>query len=432
MNRTGGLLRILRNSPQHKVNRILEATNATKRALRTELRSVDPRGECAAAAAAAAANARRTDNRERALEHPTCPPYAARAAGTDRAGSVRASARGVAGWSTRSSENFSVPRSTAAAAVDDVSTRELVLRRAWCPPLWQTALSVPHQPLRMREALSHPSAVCAAAGLAALASDPADTVRSNVAAHSGAGRFLRSRLASDPAIEVRGAAAANGDVTTDAFDQLASDPAPHVRDRLAQSKAPLPGFVLDRLAGDPSDAVREHIAMRKPDRRGRGGCPTRLLRRLATDTDTTVRRAVAASPATPVDVLAELASDPQPEVRAKTAANHNTTPEVLERLAEDRLQWVRGWAAANPRTPLKVLTAMAVDRAYAIRSMIATIPGIPEPVLVELAKDPRTEVRMALAQRRGLSGKLRRLLSKDPESSVRTAERYNYSVVLDP
>ena len=394
-------LRVLRIAPQFGVRDVLGVAGMSVRQLRVQVRGLDARGECAAAAAAAATGKAAAATRAAALKHPACPPYAARAAGTDRTDSVRETARGAAGWSTRGWWMHNAPRSVFAAAAASGYThmRQVAVTRQEFPSAARVALCASRESsFIVRRTLLNPWSVSEAHVVAALAADPDETIRSMVARHRSASRYLRSRLASDTSSMVRVEAAKSGDVSDEALKGLAADPEPAVRTAVA--------------ALTPYD--------------GRCGCPPRLLRLLSRDVHTEPRVAVAANPANPADVLKRLCDDDEPQVRSAVAVNPAATTDILERLAGDRHRQVRTAVAAHLSTPQPTLVRLATDRAVAVRMSLAQRYLCPEPVFDLLAGDPKTEVRAAVAERPDLSAGLHRALSDDEDPAVSWAAQRNY------
>ena len=394
-------LRVLRTAPQFGVRDVLGVAGMSLRQLRAQIRGLDARGGCAAAAAAAATGKTSAATRAKALKHPACPPYAARAAGADRTDSVREAARGAAGWSTRGWWVHNVPRSVfvARAASGYTHMRQAVVTRLEFPSAARVALCASRgSSLSVREALAFPWGGSEAHVVAALAADPDETIRALVVRHRSASRYLRTRLATDTSLRVRVEAAKSGDVSDEALEGLASD---------------------------PEHAVRSAVAALRPHD-GRGGCPPRLLRLLSRDAHTEPRMAAAANPANPADVLKRLCGDDEPQVRAAVAVNPAATTGVLERLTGDRHRQVRSAVAAHLSTPQPTLVRLAADRAVAVRMSLAQRYLCPEPVLDLLAGDPKEEVRSEVAARPELSAGLHRLLSDDEDPVVSWTAQRNY------
>ena len=392
---------MLRIAPQFGVRDVLDVAGMSLRQMRSQIRGLDARGGCAAAAAAVATGKAAAATRAAALNHRACPPYAARAAGADRTDSVRETARGVAGWSTRGWWMHDAPRSVFAAAAASGYThmRQVAVTRQEFPSAARVALCASRgSSFPVREALAYPWGGSEAHVVAALAADPDETIRALVVRHRSASRYLRTRLATDTSLRVRVEAAKSGDVSDKALEGLASD---------------------------PEHAVRCAVAALTPYD-GRGGCPPRLLRLLSRDVHTEPRAAAAANPANPADVLKRLHDDDEPQVRAAVAVNPAATTDVLKRLAGDRRRQVRSAVAAHLSTPQPTLVRLATDRAVAVRMSLAQRYLCPEPVLDLLAGDPKEEVRSAVAARPDLSAGLHRALSEDEDPAVSRAAQRNY------
>lgn len=126
--------------------------------------------------------------------------------------------------------------------------------------------------------------------------------------------------------------------------EFAQDPA--YRWNVARNPS-TPADILAELANDEDDDVRGAVA-ENPN------TPADILAELANDEEVYVRYIVAANPNTPADTLAELAADKDDEiwnVRTRVAKNPSTPANVLRQLANDTNTYVRKGVAANPNAP---------------------------------------------------------------------------------
>ncbi|MCU0518951.1 MAG: hypothetical protein MUC60_19225, partial [Oscillatoria sp. Prado101] len=99
-----------------------------------------------------------------------------------------------------------------------------------------------------------------------------------------------------------------------------------------------------------------------------------------------------ANPNTPVSVLMRLAEDSESEVRRNVAANPNTPVSILEQLAEDSDSEVRRKVAANPNKSVSLLMKLAKAQELDIRTEIASNPNTPVSVLEQLLGDPEETI----------------------------------------
>ncbi|WP_330285538.1 hypothetical protein [Streptomyces sp. NBC_00576] len=240
-------------------------------------------------------------------------------------------------------------------------------------------------------------------GVAVLAEDPHDDIRSAVA--------LRPDLTEEQRAAVRHNFAPtsmshtlpwvedlHGD--TDAMRRLATSSHPLIRRSVARARH-LPPDVVERLARDEDRTVRLFLAescddaptdmllevwrwwdgsFSHPDRpRSHPNFPRTGLLRYVDDPSGRMRRLALDDPeSTPADV-ARLARDPEAEVRRHAAKDHRLSPTDAVRLLNDPEAYVRGTAVRNPRLPARVLAGLLHDRDTACAAV--TNPAIPIPVL---------------------------------------------------
>ncbi|MBK9031335.1 MAG: hypothetical protein IPL61_08355 [Myxococcales bacterium] len=104
------------------------------------------------------------------------------------------------------------------------------------------------------------------------------------------------------------------------------------------------------------------------------------LARLAADADDGVRAAVVANPATAVATLVELARTDG----GAAAASARLPAAVIDELAASPQAWVRGAVAANPAAPGACLSRLAADATPEVRAAVAANPAAPA------ARSPRS------------------------------------------
>ncbi|AQU70489.1 hypothetical protein [Streptomyces niveus] len=244
-------------------------------------------------------------------------------------------------------------------------------------------------------------------GVAVLAQDPQDDIRSAVALRPDLTEEQRATVRHDfdptsmsmsmshtlPWVEDL-----HGDA--DAMRHLAASSHPLVRRSVARARH-LPLDVVARLARDDDRVVRLFLAescedapadmllevwrwwdgsLSHPGRpRSHPNFPRTGLLRYAADPSGRMRRLAMDDPeSTPVDV-ARLARDPEAEVRRRAAEDPRLSPADAVRLLNDPEAHVRGTAVRNPQLPARVLAGLLHDRDTA--SAAVTNPAIPVPVL---------------------------------------------------
>ncbi|MGW7262271.1 hypothetical protein [Streptomyces sp. NPDC054842] len=245
-----------------------------------------------------------------------------------------------------------------------------------------------------------------AQGVAVLAEDPTDDVRSTVA--------LRPDLDEERRAAVRynfdlgsmsrtlpWVTCLHGDA--DAMRRLAGSSHPLIRRSVARARH-LPPDVVERLARDQDRTVRLFLAescddapaemllevwrwwdgsFTYPDRpRSHPNFPRRGLLRYAGDPEGRMRRLALDDPeSTPADV-ARLVRDPEAEVRRRAAADPRLSPADAVRLLNDPAAYVRETVMRKGPLPARVLAALLHDRDTACEAV--TNPAIPVPVLRRL------------------------------------------------
>lgn len=254
-------------------------------------------------------------------------------------------------------------------------------------------------------------------------------VRRALAANPGLGQHGVAVLAQDPQDEIRSAVALRPDLTeeqraaarhdfdptqmshalpwvedlhgdADAMRRLAASSHPLVRRSVARARH-LPPEVVARLARDGDRVVRLFLAescedapadlllevwrwwdgsFSHPGRpRSHPNFPRAGLLRYTADPSGRMRRLALDDPeSTPAEV-ARLARDPEAEVRRRAAEDPRLSPADAVRLLNDPEAHVRGTAVRNPRLPTRVLAGLLHDRDTACAAV--TNPAIPVSVL---------------------------------------------------
>ncbi|MYR41656.1 hypothetical protein [Streptomyces sp. SID5910] len=251
-------------------------------------------------------------------------------------------------------------------------------------------------------------------GVAVLAQDPRDDIRSTVALRPDLSEEQRAAIRYDfdpsslshalPWVEEL-----HGDA--DAMRRLAASSHPLVRRSVARARR-LPPDVVTRLARDDDRVVRLFLAescedapadlllevwrwwdgsFSHPGRpRSHPSFPRTGLLRYIRDPSGRMRRLALDDPAsTPADV-ARLARDPEAEVRRRAAEDPRLAPADAVRLLNDPEAYVRDTAVRNPRLPARVLAGLLHDRDTACAAV--TNPAIPVPVLNRILTSAATAV----------------------------------------
>ncbi|WP_328777963.1 hypothetical protein OHT68_00585 [Streptomyces canus] len=253
-----------------------------------------------------------------------------------------------------------------------------------------------------------------APGVAVVAEDPQDDIRSAVALRPDLTEEQRAAVRHDfdptsmshtlPWVEDL-----HGDAN--AMRQLAASSHPLVRRSVARARH-LPPDVVVRLAQDEDRVVRLFLAescedapadmllevwrwwegsFSHPDRpHSHPNFPRTGLLRYTADPRGRMRRLALDDPeSTPADV-ARLARDPEAEVRRRAAEDPRLSPADAVRLLNDPEAYVRGTAVRNPRLPARVLAGLLHDRDTACAAV--TNPAIPVPVLHRILTAAATAV----------------------------------------
>ncbi|MGA5454021.1 hypothetical protein ACPCVO_46165 [Streptomyces umbrinus] len=255
-------------------------------------------------------------------------------------------------------------------------------------------------------------------GVAVLAQDPYDDIRSAVALRPDLDEEQRAAVrydfdATSMSRTLPWVAALHGDA--DAMRRLAVSSHPLIRRSVARARH-LPPDVVERLARDEDRTVRLFLAescddapaemllevwrwwdgsFSHPGRpRSHPNFPRTGLLRYTADPSGRMRRLVLDDPdSTPADV-ARLARDPEAEVRRRAAEDPRLSPADAVRLLNDPAAHVRGTVMRNLRLPARVLAGLLHDRDTACAAV--TNPAIPVPVLYRIM----AEAAAAVAARR--------------------------------
>ncbi|KUN24716.1 hypothetical protein AQJ23_18500 [Streptomyces antibioticus] len=253
-----------------------------------------------------------------------------------------------------------------------------------------------------------------APGVAALAQDPRDDIRSTVALRPDLTEEQRAAVRHDfDPMSMSHTVAWVEDLhaDADAMRRLAASSHPLIRRSVARARR-LPPDVVARLARDEDRAVRLFLAESCEDAPGdlllevwrwwdgsfsHPGRPrshpnfprTGLLHHI-TDPSGRMRRLALDDPQSTPDDVAHLARDPEAEVRRRAAEDPRLSPADAVRLLNDPAAHVRDTVTRNPRLPARVLAGLLHDRDTAHTAV--TNPAIPAPVLDRILAAAATAV----------------------------------------
>lgn len=240
-------------------------------------------------------------------------------------------------------------------------------------------------------------------GVAVLAQDPQDDVRSKVALRPDLTEEQRAAVRHDfdPALmshTLPWVEDLHGDA--DAMRRLAASSHPLIRRSVARARH-LPPDVVARLAQDEDRVVRLFLAescedapadmllevwrwwdgsFSHPGRpRSHPNFPQAGLLRHIADPSGRMRRLALDDPESTPAHVARLARDPEAEVRRRAAEDPRLSPADAVRLLNDPQAHVRGTVLRNPRLPARVLAGLLHDRDTAHTAV--TNPAIPLPAL---------------------------------------------------
>jgi len=220
----------------------------------------------------------------------------------------------------------------------------------------------------------------------------------------------------------RAGLAVNPATPINVLKDLAQDDASEVRRGVAAN--PLtPAEILSVLAKDRNQGVRQNVAFHPatpPNIR------TEVLTALAEDKDIEVRCHIATFSDSPM-ILTMLAKDKDIEVRSVVAKNHASPADVLAALAKSKNDFVRENVAKNPSTASHVLSQLSKDDAKSVREKVAENPSTPIDVLSQLSRDDATDIRLQVARNPATSIEIRSSLAHDESKLVRRNVAFNHA-----
>jgi hypothetical protein len=251
-------------------------------------------------------------------------------------------------------------------------------------------------------------------GVAVLAQDPQDDIRSAVALRPDLTEEQRATVRHDfdptsMSHTLPWVKNLHGDA--DAMRRLAASSHPLIRRSVARARH-LPPVVVARLARDEDRVVRLFLAescedapadlllevwrwwdgsFSHPDRpHSHPNFPRTGLLRYTADPSGRMRRLALDDPESTPAHVARLARDPDAEVRRRAVQDPRLSPADAVRLLNDPEAYVRGTVVRNPRLPAHVLAGLLHDRDTACTAV--TNPAIPVPVLHHILTAAATAV----------------------------------------
>lgn len=156
--------------------------------------------------------------------------------------------------------------------------------------------------------------------------------------------------------------------------------------------------------------------------------PDDVLRRLATDEDSYIRRIVAARTDLKTELIAHFIDDPSTHVRKELAENPITDVQTLDRLALDSHEWVRSTVSKHARLSATSLQLLATEKSYYIRAQVAVHENTPLPTLETLLQDGEPSVRLAIAKRQSIPEAWVARLADDEDADVRAAAAHHLPI----
>ena len=193
-----------------------------------------------------------------------------------------------------------------------------------------------------------------------LSKDKDWNVRKAVAASSGCPADLLAVLMKDRKSEVKDVAIARSNSTVAAVHHTDSGTV-----LVGSPSKPMPDF--EALARSTSYAD-QLLAVEHQ------GCPPSFLELLADHNDDRIRIRVALHPNCTVDVLKKLSSDVEAWVRRAVAYHLMCPPSIrgqlFQNLALDPNYVIRKWVAEHPLTPIEILTMLANDSTLTVREAV--------------------------------------------------------------
>ena len=369
-------VRVARCAPWLPVDEAATAAGTSPKSMAKTLERLEPRGGCAAVATRLAIDGSVDIYiRQRALEHPAAPPATLRAA-TRHASrpSLTTAGAGSAAWAGRRQLAQTIrPQMALVAGFSDLDRR--------------------------RQATS--GGVCAAAILRRLASDEADTIRVDVAAHPHCPPDALAKLSTDDHGRARIAVANNPNTPAVTLSTLASDPSSSARRGVANNPTStsetLTGLVASAGSGRSGDKLRVCVAENS-------NCSADLLERLSESKDDDIRFAAAANP--------------------------NASHEMLDRCADSNDKWLIYGAAHNPACPPRLLERLSGHAHDWARLGVAKNPAAQPGLLIELAAPQWTNVHHALIERSDLPHAALLALTSSPSQRVADKARGRYDVAM--
>ena len=357
-------VRVARCAPWLPVDEAATAAGTSPKSMTRTLERIEPRGGCAAAATQLAIDGSVDIYiRQRALKHPAAPPATLRAATrhTSRP-SLTAAGAGSAAWAGRRQLSRTIrPQIALVAGFSD--------------------------PDRRRQATS--GGVSAAAILRRLASDEADTIRVDVAAHPRCPPDALARLSADGHGRARIAVANNPNTPAVTLGLLASDSSSSARRGVANNPSStsetLSGLVASAGSGRSGDKLRVCVAANP-------NCAAGLLERLSGSADDDIRLAAAANPNTSHEMLDRCAGSNDKWLLYGAAQNPACPPRLLERLSGHAQDWARRGVAENPATPPELLVDLAADRWTDVHHALIERSDLPRAALLALTSSPSQRV----------------------------------------
>jgi hypothetical protein len=261
-----------------------------------------------------------------------------------------------------------------------------------------------------------------------LGGDADSRVRISVAGRQDLPESLFMKLLRDDDRNVRIILLSRRDMPESLMMALADDPDVKTRLIIARKDDLMSVPLLMKLADDSDSVVRQAVANQLY-------LPESLLMKLAGDSSHDVRNAILSRPNLPEFVFLRFAKDANPDVRVVIASNHSLPESAAIRLAMDSDKNVRFAVARNFNLTQPLVIKLASDADADVRRAVSRrldLHTLPEPVLMKLATDPDSEVRASIVRKTNLPKSIRDAAVREPEKrDVTETRRLAYRILRE-
>jgi Leucine rich repeat variant len=249
-----------------------------------------------------------------------------------------------------------------------------------------------------------------------------------VAGNPNASEKVLRELAQSDDVYVRAQVASNPNTPEETLRLLATDADYFVRSGVGQNPR-APEAVLAELAMDDKSYVWERVI-------GNANAAVETLRTLASRQDASSYKLAGFlwNPSTPADVLRMLARYGITKRSRKTIHDpyeSEEDPEVLRELAADERSFLRRAVAANLNAPEDVLRRLAKDADGHVRAALVYNPNVHADSLSELAEDGSTHVQLGVARHANTPAHALTKLAASHDPLVRSDAARHQRIILE-